>query len=145
MTQPHSPLPERHWSQFHRDPVSPIGISAGQSTPTIEGWKTDLRELSQIAQPPGGKAYGGRGQLLPVAQAVSGPIAYLEKANGIVTSYVSALGPNAAAELADPVKLKAHCGAIQSQLAKAYPDYAMPDLIGYSVYGLATSKLLASR
>jgi hypothetical protein len=36
-----------------------------------------------------------------------------------------------------------HYQAIQSEFAKAFPDYAMPDLVGCSIYGLLQSKVQA--
>jgi hypothetical protein len=34
-----------------------------------------------------------------------------------------------------------HYAAIQAELADAFPDYAFPDMISFSVYGLVNSKL----
>jgi glyoxylase-like metal-dependent hydrolase (beta-lactamase superfamily II) len=118
------------------------GIVDGKATPSIQGWKADLAELPKLGT---GKVYGGRGEFVSVAQAVAAQTAYLDKADAIVTAYVKGLGPDAAAELKDDSKSKAHYAAIQGQMVKAFPDYAMPDLIGYSVYGLAQSKLPAMK
>jgi hypothetical protein len=34
-----------------------------------------------------------------------------------------------------------HYAAIQAELEQAFPDYAFPDMISFSVYGLVNSKL----
>lgn len=116
------------------------GIVDGKATPTLGGWKADLNELTQLGK---GKVYGGRGQFLALQQAVDLQIAYLEQADAIVTKYVKSLG-NKSSELSDPTLQGAHYQAIQTALSKAFPDYAMPDLVGYSVYGLVQQKLAAT-
>ena len=44
------------------------GIVNGKPVPTIEGWKADLAEIAKLGT---GKVYGGRGDFLPVAEAVA--------------------------------------------------------------------------
>jgi hypothetical protein len=34
-----------------------------------------------------------------------------------------------------------HYAAIQTEMEQAFPDYAFPDMISFSVYGLVNSKL----
>ncbi|MBE3659193.1 MBL fold metallo-hydrolase [Vibrio navarrensis] len=114
------------------------GIVEGTAVPTIEGWKAALQELLLLGN---GNVYGGRGEFVNVNQAVAQQTAYLDKANAIVDDYINELGTNVD-ELANPTKQAAHFAAIQSEFAKAYPDYAMADLIGYSVYGLVQQKLV---
>ncbi len=113
------------------------GIVKGAAVPTIEAWKAALQELLLLGN---GNVYGGRGEFVPVKQAVAQQIAYLDKANAIVDEYINELGANVD-ELAKPTKQAAHFAAIQSEFAKAFPNYAMADLIGYSVYGLVQQKL----
>ncbi len=113
------------------------GIVEGKPVPTLAGWKADLKQLSSLGT---GKVYGGRGQFIPVKEAVAQQIAYLDKADQIVDTYVKGLAAKAQ-ELSDPAKQGAHYAAIQSEFVKAFPDYAMPDLIGFSVYGLVQQKL----
>jgi glyoxylase-like metal-dependent hydrolase (beta-lactamase superfamily II) len=116
------------------------GIVNGQATPAIEEWIADLQELeSTFAADPEPTVYGGRGEPAPLAEAVDDQIAYLEKADQIVTDYVAALGDKAS-ELSGPDAGK-HYAAIQAELAEAFPDYAFPDMISFSVYGLVNSKL----
>ena len=114
------------------------GIVDGKTQPNIAGWKADLQQLLTLGK---GKIYGGRGQFGPVAEVVPVQIAYLDKADQIVTNHVKKLGNNALAELTDPVKSQAHFQEIQAEFVKAFPNYALPDLIRYGVYGLAFSKI----
>src|SRR5215204_1461027 len=115
------------------------GIVDGQATPTIDGWIRDLRELeSEFAGDPEPTVYGGRGEPAPLAEAVADQITYLERADQIVTDYVAGLGDKQAELSSD--QAGEHYAAIQAQLAEAFPDYAFPDMIGFSVYGLVNSK-----
>lgn len=113
------------------------GLVDGKPAPSLAGWKADLAELSKLGR---GKVYGGRGEFLPVQQAVSEQTAYLTKAEAIVDGYLVRLGSRRA-ELADPARQGAHHAAIQAEMAAAFPGYAFPDLVGYSIYGLVQQKL----
>jgi glyoxylase-like metal-dependent hydrolase (beta-lactamase superfamily II) len=114
------------------------GIVDGQATPTIDGWIADLQELeTTFAGEPEPTVYGGRGEPAPLAEAVTDQIAYLEHADQIVTDYVAGLGDQAD-ELSGPDAAK-HYAAIQAQLEGAFPDYAFPDMISFSVYGLVNA------
>jgi glyoxylase-like metal-dependent hydrolase (beta-lactamase superfamily II) len=116
------------------------GIVNGQATPTIDGWIADLEELeTTFAADPEPTVYGGRGEPALLSVAVADQIAYLQKADQIVTDYVAALGDKTS-ELSGPDAGK-HYAAIQAELEKAFPDYAFPDMISFSVYGLVNSKL----
>jgi glyoxylase-like metal-dependent hydrolase (beta-lactamase superfamily II) len=116
------------------------GIVDGQATPTLEGWIADLRELeTRFAADPEPTVYGGRGEPAPLAEAVADQIAYLERADQIVSDYVAGLGDRTS-ELSGP-DAGQHYAAIQAELAEAFPDYAFPDMISFSVYGLVNSKL----
>lgn len=113
------------------------GIVDGKPVPNLAGWKADLKEILKLGN---GKAYGGRGDFVPVQQAVSQQIDYLEKADAIVDHYLVSLGDKKT-ELSDPTKRGLHYAAIQAEFIKAFPTYAMPDLIGYSIYGLVQQKI----
>lgn len=117
------------------------GIVDGKAVPSLAGWKADLKQLTTLGN---GKVYGGRGEFVAVKDAVAQQISYLDKAEGIVDGYLKDVGSKRS-ELADPAKQGSHYAAIQAQFVKAFPDYAMPDLIGYSVYGLVQQKLAASK
>jgi glyoxylase-like metal-dependent hydrolase (beta-lactamase superfamily II) len=116
------------------------GIVDGQATPTLEGWIADLREVeTTFAADPEPTVYGGRGEPAPLSVAVADQIAYLERADQIVTDYVAGLGERSSELSGD--KAGEHYAAIQAQLEEAFPDYAFPDMISFSVYGLVNSKL----
>jgi glyoxylase-like metal-dependent hydrolase (beta-lactamase superfamily II) len=116
------------------------GIVNGQATPTLDGWIADLQELAErFAADPEPTVYGGRGEPAPLSVAVADQIAYLRKADQIVTDYVAGLGDKQAELSGD--KAGEHYAAIQAELEKAFPDYAFPDMISFSVYGLVNSKL----
>lgn len=78
-----------------------------------------------------------------LGQAVAAQIAYLDKADSIVADYLNGLGDSAKAEFDDSTKAQQHYALIRDAVAKAFPDYAMPDLVSYSVYGLVMQKLAA--
>jgi glyoxylase-like metal-dependent hydrolase (beta-lactamase superfamily II) len=116
------------------------GIVNGQATPTIDDWIADLQELeTTFAGEPEPTVYGGRGEPAPLSVAVADQIAYLQKADQIVTDYVAGLGDKTSELSSD--KAGEHYAAIQAELEKAFPDYAFPDMISFSVYGLVNSKL----
>jgi glyoxylase-like metal-dependent hydrolase (beta-lactamase superfamily II) len=116
------------------------GIVNGQATPTLDGWIADLRELeTEFASDPEPTVYGGRGEPAPLADAVAAQIEYLETADQIVTDYVAGLW-HRTEQLSGP-EAGEHYAAIQAELVDAFPDYAFPDMIGFSVYGLVNSKL----
>ena len=116
------------------------GIVNGQATPTIEGWIADLQELeTTFAGDPEPTVYGGRGEPAALSVAVADQIAYLQKADQIVTAYVAGLGDKTSELSSD--QAGEHYAAIQAELEQAFPDYAFPDMISFSVYGLVNSKL----
>src|SRR5215217_7454422 len=116
------------------------GIVNGQATPTIDDWIADLQELeTTFTGEPEPTVYGGRGEPAPLSVAVADQIAYLQKADQIVTDYVAGLEDKTSELSSD--KAGEHYAAIQAELEKAFPDYAFPDMISFSVYGLVNSKV----
>ncbi len=116
------------------------GIVDGHATPTLDGWIADLRELgTTFAADPEPTVYGGRGEPAPLSEAVAAQIAYLETADRIVADYVAGLGDHVS-ELSGP-EAGEHYAAIQAELVEAFPDYAFPDMVGFSVYSLVNAKL----
>jgi glyoxylase-like metal-dependent hydrolase (beta-lactamase superfamily II) len=116
------------------------GIVNGQATPTLDGWVADLQELEErFTADPEPTVYGGRGEAAPLSVAVADQIAYLQKADQIVTDYVAGLGDKKSELSGD--QAGEHYAAIQAELEQAFPDYAFPDMISFSVYGLVNSKL----
>ncbi len=109
----------------------------GKPTPTIKAWKAALKDLVYLGT---GNVYGGRGQPASITVAVAQQIAYLDRADHIVSAYVKELGSRRP-ELTNPADSGAHFTAIQGKFAKTFPDHALPDLVGYGVYGLALSKI----
>jgi hypothetical protein len=104
---------------------------------TCASWIAALDELKSL----GGKiVHGGRGDDAPVAEAVAQEQAYLKGIDALVSKYIADLGDKKS-ELADPAKAQSHYAALQDLAAKAYPDYKLPYLIGYGIYGLVNSKL----
>lgn len=119
------------------------GVKGGKAGATLASWRADLAQLPALAKgKPQAKIYGGRGQFLLVKQAVDEQTAYLHQADAIVARYITRLG-NKVSELSDPATQGAHHAALQAEFVKAFPDYAMPDLVGYSVYGLVQAQLNA--
>lgn len=117
------------------------GIVAGKATPTLSGWKEALKELSALSTgKPNAKVYGGRGTFVSVNQAVAEQTTYLTRAEAIVDRYIAGLGDKKS-DLLDAGKQGGHYSAIQAELVKAFPNYAMADLVSYSVYGLVQQKL----
>jgi glyoxylase-like metal-dependent hydrolase (beta-lactamase superfamily II) len=114
------------------------GIIDGQATPAIEGWIADLRELETRYGALEPTVYGGRGEPAPLSEAVTAQIAYLTRADQIVSNYVAGLGDRATA--LDGAEASEHYAAIQREMERAYPDYAFPDMIGFSVYGLVNAR-----
>jgi glyoxylase-like metal-dependent hydrolase (beta-lactamase superfamily II) len=117
------------------------GIVDGKPVPTLAGWKAGLRELPALG---GGKVYGGRGDALPVREAVAQQVAYLERVEALVDRYLDGLGDRVQ-ETVDPKRAKAHHSAIQAAVAAAFPAFAGPDMVGYSVYGLLQQKVAQRR
>lgn len=114
------------------------GIVNGKPKANIDGWKADLQQLLSLGK---GTVYGGRGKFGSVSQVVPDQIAYLEKADQIVTDYIKNLGAARQAELTDPMAAQQHFQAIQAEFVKVFPNHKLPDLIGYGVYGLVLSKI----
>jgi glyoxylase-like metal-dependent hydrolase (beta-lactamase superfamily II) len=116
------------------------GIVDGKPTPTLDGWVADLNELTDRFEGNDDTVvYGGRGETAPLATAVADQIAYLHRADQIVTDYLAGLGDRTA-ELSGP-KAGEHYAALQAAFEAAFPDYALGYLILYGVYGLVNSKL----
>ncbi len=107
------------------------GIVDGKPSPDLASWKLALDELRAWE---GATVYGGRGEPAPVETAVADEQAYLDGMNALVTSYVQDLGDRKS-ELSGP-NAGDHYKAIAARAQSAYPDYALPYMIEYGVYGL---------
>ena len=113
------------------------GIADGAPQPNIGSWIKALSELPALG---GTIVHGGRGDDLPVAEAVSEQTDYLRRMDALVTAYIDRLGVRHA-ELRDSALAPTHYAAIQKQAEAAFPTRRLSYLIGYGVYGLVGSKL----
>ena len=109
------------------------GIRDGKATLDLESWKAALDELLAW---PDTTVYGGRGETAPVQVAVAAQRQYLDGMKSLVQSYVEELGDRRS-ELCGS-EAGRHYKALAERAAKAYPDYQLPYMVEYSVYGLAT-------
>jgi glyoxylase-like metal-dependent hydrolase (beta-lactamase superfamily II) len=116
------------------------GIVDGVPTPNLAGWIADLNELADLfGDETASTVYGGRGQATRLETAIADQVAYLERADQIVTEYVAGLGERRA-ELSGP-SADTHYAALQQAFETAFPDYALSYMIRYGVYGLVNAKL----
>ena len=113
------------------------GLVRGRPSPDLSSWIAALDELKALE---GTSVHGGRGADAPVAEAVTQQQEYLRAMDRLVGDYIVELGPRKE-ELRDPAKAKTHYAELQKRAAAAFPTYAAPYMIGFSVYGLAQSKL----
>lgn len=81
----------------------------------------------------------GRGDDVPLGQAVESQVNYLIRADKIVETYLAGLG-DAVTELKTP-KATYHFQKIQELFESEFPTYQFGYLIQYGVYGLVNSKL----
>lgn len=116
------------------------GIVNGQPVPEIDSWKAVLATLRTLGA---GNAYGGRGDFLPIGEAVDQQTAYLTRAVEIVDDYIESLGDQKS-ELSDTEKQAEHYAAIQARFVEVFPGYGQPELIGFSIYGLVQRRLAAA-
>ena len=116
-------------------------IVKGKPRADLLKWAAAVDELPALAKgKPAAKVYGGRGEFVGVAQAVQAQRAYLVKADALVDDYLARLGERKQ-ELDGPSASAAHHDALAKRFAEAFPDYALPYMIKYSVYGLIDTKL----
>jgi glyoxylase-like metal-dependent hydrolase (beta-lactamase superfamily II) len=116
-------------------------IVNGKPHADLVKWAAAVGELPALAKSkPAAKVYGGRGEFVSVAQAVQAQRAYLVRADALVDDYIASLGERRQ-ELADPAASPAHHATLAKLFAEAFPDFALPYMIKYSVYGLIGSKL----
>ncbi len=115
------------------------GLVDGKPRANLKEWSAAVGELNAIAGPkPDAKVYGGRGEFVKVKDAVAEEQRYLKQAQAVVVGYVGELGARKG-ELKDPAKQGAHYKELEQRFAKTFPDYKLPYMVGYSVYGLVDS------
>jgi glyoxylase-like metal-dependent hydrolase (beta-lactamase superfamily II) len=109
------------------------GIRDGKPRPDLVAWRAALDELKAF---PGYAVHGGRGRVAPVEAAVPLQQAYLNEMEGLVKSYVEALPDRSVLQGAGAGQ---HWKALGEKAKQRFPEHALPYLIEYGVYGLATS------
>jgi glyoxylase-like metal-dependent hydrolase (beta-lactamase superfamily II) len=107
------------------------GIVDGAPRPDLKQWKAALEELKAY---PGAIVHGGRGESAPVAVAVKAQGRYLDRLEALTRSYVAGLGDREG-ELDGPQAAKHH-QALTQRAQEAFPGYALPFMVEYSIYGL---------
>ena len=109
------------------------GIVGGKPMPDLDAWIAALGELPALAAGhANAKVYGGRGEFVPVSVAVPAQQAYLRDALSITRTAVRLAGNACAAKEASPETM----AVVEKKLAEAYPQYKLPYIVHYSVYGL---------
>lgn len=103
----------------------------GKMVPDTEAWKAALEELGTWKE---ATVYGGRGGTAPVAEAIAEEKRYLDGMVKLVTDYAAELGPRKSELCGDAAA--PHHEALTKRAAAAFPDYALPYMVQYSVYGL---------
>jgi glyoxylase-like metal-dependent hydrolase (beta-lactamase superfamily II) len=119
------------------------GIVDGQPHPDLTAWRAALDELT-AAYPASTTVYGGRGERAPLSEAVAAQRAYLTKLNDLVLAHIKGLdAPTLDALRSDAATQQAHSAQLTAAAAAAFPDYALPYMITYGVYGLVQHHLAA--
>lgn len=109
------------------------GLRDGKPAPDVGAWKAALDELTAW---PEATVYGGRGGAAPVTEAVSAQKRYLDGMVTLVSGYVAELGSRKSELCGDAAA--PHHAELQKRAAAAFPEYALPYMVGYGVYGLAS-------
>jgi glyoxylase-like metal-dependent hydrolase (beta-lactamase superfamily II) len=119
------------------------GIVDGQPHPDLTAWRAALDELT-AAYPASTTVYGGRGERAPLSEAVAAQQAYLIKLNDLILAHIKGLDDATLAALrSDAATQQAHYAQLTDAAAAAFPDYALPYMITYGVYGLVQHHLAA--
>ncbi|MEM9462316.1 MAG: MBL fold metallo-hydrolase [Myxococcota bacterium] len=113
------------------------GIVDGVAAPDLAQWRDALDDLAGLTDDPASPVYPGRGEPLPVAEAVGQQRDYLTALEQIVHAVLSEQDDPAAALGGD------QAGAIYDEITaraeQAFPSYDHAYLITSGVYGLAWS------
>ncbi|MBZ4421676.1 MBL fold metallo-hydrolase [Myxococcus sp. RHSTA-1-4] len=107
------------------------GLRDGKVVPDVEAWKAAVDELAAW---PEATVYGGRGEAAPVTDAITAQKQYLDGMVALVNAYAAELGSRKAELCGDAAA--PHHAELQKRAAAAFPDYALPYMVGYGVYGL---------
>ncbi|MCP3139660.1 MBL fold metallo-hydrolase [Pyxidicoccus xibeiensis] len=107
------------------------GLREGKVVPDMAAWKAAVDELATW---PDATVYGGRGEAAPVTEAIAAQKRYLDGMVTLVKGYAVELGDRKAELCGDAAA--PHHAELQKRAAAAFPEYALPYMVGYSVYGL---------
>ena len=110
------------------------GIQDGQPQPNLRAWRSALDELLTYSET---TIYGGRGEPVPLQTAVQMQQAYLHQVEGIVTGYIAGLGEQQTELLGEEATV--HHQKIATLIAEAFPEYHLPYMTEFSIYGLVGS------
>jgi len=117
------------------------GIVDGAPKPDITSWQKALDELLSIENIK--TVHGGRGESATIEVAVDAQKKYLADVQSITKTYIQELG-QAKSELFDPNTATKHHKKLQKLISDSFPDYKLPYMIKYGIYGLAQSLASAS-
>ncbi len=109
------------------------GIVKGEATPALESWIKILNDLQKL-YPVTTTVYGGRGIEARLNVAVKEQIAYLIKAEKIVSDFVVGLGDKKSELRGD--KAGEHYAALAKIFEREFPAYDLSYMIQYGIYGL---------
>ncbi|WP_257452792.1 MBL fold metallo-hydrolase [Archangium lipolyticum] len=107
------------------------GLREGKAVPDLDSWKAALDELATWK---GATVYGGRGGSAPVETVIAEQKQYLDTMRALVSTYATELGDRKAQLCGD--EAGPHHEALTQRAAQAFPQYALPYMVQYSVYGL---------
>lgn len=113
------------------------GINESKATPTISEW-IELLKIVQNDHSENINVYGGRGEVSQIRVAIPAQIKYLKKSEIIVENYIRKLGNKKNELISD--KANEHYTNITQIFKKEFPNYNLPYMIQYGVYGLVNSK-----
>lgn len=104
----------------------------GMPQPNISAWIKTLEQLKNIDAH---KVLGGRGDWGDLESSVEKQIIYLKRVDDIIDEYIQS-NEKLTTELASMETAQKHYSLITDKIKDAFPTYAMPAMIQYSVYAL---------
>lgn len=109
------------------------GIRNGKAVADLAAWKAALEELKAWQ---GATVYGGRGESAPVEAAVAEQRRYLEGMEALVQAYATQLGSRKGELCGEGAG--AHHEVLAQRAAATFPEYTLPYMVQYGVYGLVS-------
>lgn len=114
------------------------GIQNGKPNPNLNEWIVSLDKLKSFGNSES-LVFGGRGKAAKLFDAVKEQKKYLKEVDEIVNDYIKDLGV-LQTELKSDLANK-HYQELEKRISKEFPEYALPYMVGYGIYGLVNSKL----